>query len=197
MAVQVIREVPSKFFYEETVVGLRMPKTNEMKAIAKKRSEYLKTVRADIIADKRDEIETGMNHEGDSELLIELQREVSALLCCDPENADIPWFAQDAAEQKTLAAQNVHKQLAEELPANFHSVAFQVFTVASASAQAVDFTKKDDEQKPGDPNNAPLEDETTTESLITSGSDDKSQTSQNTTASTQSETLEVGATTSS
>lgn len=193
MAVVRLTKKPSKFKFEGVVVGLRKPTTDEMRDITKLRADYMKTVRAELIEEKRDQL--GLNPEGDGELLMQLESHVSALLCCDPENADNPWFAKDAAEQKALAVQGIEKDRADEVPAAFHHIAFQVFSVVGLSDRERDFTTESEDEttvpQEDDENKAPLESASTTtatsttEPTTTSSSESKSPTSQDTSTLTQ------------
>lgn len=155
MSVTRITQKPSKFKFDETVVGLRLPTVDEMKQITQKRSDYLKTVRAGMISDKQDDIETAFSQEGDAAMLVGIELFVSGLLCCDPDNAIIPWFAKDETDQRALAATGVQKDTPNDVPASFHHIAFQVFTVASASAKPVDFSKEADETIDAEAQNTP------------------------------------------
>lgn len=194
MAVVRLTKKPSKFKFEGVVVGLRKPTTDEMRDITKLRSEYMKTVRAELIEEKRDQL--GLNPEGDGELLMRLESHVSSLLCCDPENADNPWFAKDEADQRQLKAQGIEKDRADEVPAAFHHIAFQVFSLVGLSDRERDFTVESDEEttdpKEGEGDEAPLgsvsttTDTSTTAQTTTSSSESKSSTSPATSESTQS-----------
>lgn len=175
MAVKRFKETPSKFKFNDIIVGLRLPSVEEMKQITKRRKDYLLTVRADVISDKRDDIADKFNPDGDASLLVEIEREVSALLCCDPDDAGIPWFAKNAEEQKQLDKQGIAKDTPDDVPASFHHIAFQVFTVATASAKPVDFTKETDDE---DEDKAPLDANATTESSTTTSSVDSASKSQ-------------------
>jgi hypothetical protein len=199
MAIKRITQKPSKFLFGEVVVGVRLPDVEEMKQIAAMRKDYLATVRVDLIEDKRDNVDAERNQDGDAAMLVDIEQRVSQMLCCDPDNARIPWFAKDATEQTALELQNISKDTPSDVPAAFHHIAFQIFTVASASAKPVDFTQQADEEIDQEATDKrPLEAvEPLTERTTTTSSVDNASKSESISESTPSLPLADGLTTSS
>lgn len=111
MAIQKYLEKPKIAEFNGMKIGVREPTTGEMLEITKARQTYLKTVKDDPYGDG----------EGEISLFLDLQREASKLLACDPDDSTNPWFASDFEDQKRLEKNGVSKDLAEEVPHKFHS----------------------------------------------------------------------------
>lgn len=126
MAITRFKQKPSTFKYEGVVVGLRKPITAEMEEIALRRSAYMKTIVADLIQAKKDD--TGLSAEGDAVLLLDLQQFISGLLCCDPDDASKPWFAESKEQQAELSKNSIERDTVDDVPAEFHMTAFAKFT---------------------------------------------------------------------
>lgn len=186
MAITRFKQKPSTFKYEGVVVGLRKPITAEMEEIARRRSAYMKTIVADLIQAKKDD--TGLSAEGDAVLLLDLQQFISGLLCCDPDDASKPWFAESKEQQAELSKNSIERDTVDDVPAEFHMTAFAKFTG----------TYKDPDEKDGateDAGKAPLS-PAETEATTTSISDASLAESPSGTASIPSAS-ESGATTTS
>jgi hypothetical protein len=200
MAVRRFTQTPELFDYDGILVGVRKATTNEMQKVADLRAAYMKSLKSDVRYER--ENPSGLSPDGDSSLLIALQYYVSKTLCCDPENPNIAWFAADKAEQEALHKQGVEKDVPEDVPQEFHAIAFAIFgDVPNPYARLKDGTTPKYPTEPEKPAGAaeaavPLSSETS-EKTTESPSVDKSSESPSGSESTLSPESESGSTTSS
>lgn len=140
MSITIYLEKPRVFEWEGMQVGMRLPKVDEMKEITRARDAFFNSI-------------TETTPQGDQTLMVDYQFLVGSTLACDPTNAANSWFAKNAAEQKQLADNQVHKQLAEEMPSPFFVAATAFFNREVTKSEQTD----DQREKSVVPENPPTE----------------------------------------
>lgn len=166
MAIVRYKAKPHTFDFDGMAVGLRRPTTQEMVQISKARAAYIKTVKAELLAERKED--TGIPVEGDMTLLFDMHRLVSTTLCCDPENTVYAWFAKTTEEAETLG-----KDMPDDVPQAFHTAAFNAF-VEQDQKITKEATENAGTEGEGDNKVVPLRPIISTENTTTDDSADKS-----------------------
>lgn len=125
MSIKVYTQKPYVFHWDGTEYGLRLPTVDEMVKLMEARDRFFATI-------------TETQQQGDQGIATHFNFLVGKALTCDPADRNNPWFAENAEKQKELAQNNVHKNLAEEMPSAFFVCATEFFNHTIARANLSD-----------------------------------------------------------